>query len=133
MRCTCICFFFLLGRMAILNGLAFLIPLLCAFSWGEPAYLYFGPSMAVTLALGGLMMGFGRRHSKQLGVAGGAWYMVLVWVMLGGVGMLPYLFSGSLSVADAFLKVFRLIRRSACLALSGRPATYPVRWSCGTA
>lgn len=85
-------FFFLLGRMAILNGLAFLIPLLCAFSWGEPAYLYFGPSMAVTLVLGGLMMGFGRRHSKQLGVAGGAWYMVLVWVMLGGVGMLPYLF-----------------------------------------
>ena len=90
--------------MAILNGLAFLIPLLCAFSWGEPAYLYFGPSMAVTLALGGLMMGFGRRHSKQLGVAGGAWYMVLVWVMLGGVGMLPYLFSGSLSVADAFFE-----------------------------
>lgn len=97
-------FFFLLGRMAILNGLAFLIPLLCAFSWGEPAYLYFGPSTAVTLVLGGLMMGFGRRHSKQLGVAGGAWYMVLVWVMLGGVGMLPYLFSGALPVADAFFE-----------------------------
>lgn len=97
-------FFFLLGRMAILNGAAFLIPLLCAFSWGEPAYAYFGPSLVITLLLGGLMLGFGRRHSRQLGIAGGAWYMVLVWVMLGGIGMLPYLFSGTLSGADAFFE-----------------------------
>ena len=124
-------FFFLLGRMAILNGLAFFIPLLCSFSWGEPAYLYFGPSLAITLALGGLMMGIGRCHSKQLGVAGGAWYMVLVWIMLGAVGMLPYLFSGTLSVADAFfesISAYTTVGLSCVAGLAGNVPRSLVLW-----
>lgn len=96
--------FFLLGRMAILNGAAFLVPLLFAFSWGEPAYAYFGPSFLLTMALGGLLIWLGRNHSRHMGIASGAWYIFLVWIMLGCIGMLPYIFSGILSGSDAFFE-----------------------------
>ena len=114
-------FFFLLGRIAILNGLAFFVPLLASVWWGERGYVYFGPSIFITLGVGAAFIFFGRKHNKYLGVAGGAWYMVLVWVLLGIIGMLPYVLSGALAAADAFFEsvsAFTTVGLS-CLDYSG--------------
>ena len=126
-------FFFLLGRIAILNGLAFFVPLLASVWWGERGYVYFGPSIFITLGVGAAFVFFGRKHNKYLGVAGGAWYMVLVWALLGIIGMLPYVLSGALAAADAFFEsvsAFTTVGLS-CLDYSGGDFTFTPRSMAG--
>lgn len=97
-------FVFLLGRIALLNGMVMILPFLYSFFWQEEGYIYFGPSILIALGIGGLLIHAGRIHKRQMSAVEGAWYMVLVWLLLGGIGMLPYILSGWLSIADAFFE-----------------------------
>lgn len=97
-------FLFLLGRIALLNGIMLILPFLYSFFWQEEGYIYFGPSIMISLGIGGLLSYAGRCHKRQMSAVEGAWYMVLVWFLLGGIGMLPYILSGWLGVADAFFE-----------------------------
>lgn len=97
--------FFLLGRVALLNGLMLVIPLICAYIWQEAGgLLYFGPAIAATVGIGAVLSWLGRNHKRQLGVAEGAWYMACIWLLLGGIGMIPYILSGTLGGLDAFFE-----------------------------
>ncbi|WP_101913372.1 TrkH family potassium uptake protein [Megasphaera vaginalis (ex Bordigoni et al. 2020)] len=95
---------FLLGRIALLNGIVLLVPFAAALWWREPAVLYFGPSFLSAVALGLLFSYAGRRHKRQIGVGEGASYMVLVWILLGCIGMLPYCMAEELPWVDAFFE-----------------------------
>ena len=41
--------FYLVSRLALINGLALLIPLLAALWWGEAGLVYFAPALAAAL------------------------------------------------------------------------------------
>ncbi len=97
-------FLFVLGRMVMLNSLTFFLLFCSALWWNESVYWCFLPSMAAALVFGSLLTYWGRGHAKRFGIAEGAWYVVFVWVILGVFGMLPYIFAGILSGADAFFE-----------------------------
>ncbi|WP_308590689.1 potassium transporter TrkG [uncultured Megasphaera sp.] len=97
--------FYLIGCLAVGNGLVLLIPMAAALFWGEAGLRYFGPAAAAALLFGGYCLYRGRTHKRHLGAGEGAWYMVAVWVFLGLLGMIPYLMAGTFaSPADAFFE-----------------------------
>lgn len=104
--------FYLVGRLILVNGLSLIIPLTAGLLWGERGLLYFGPSLMAAVALSAFCLYRGRHHKRQVGAGEGAWYMVLVWLILSLLGMVPYVMAGVFtSPADAFLKVYRPLRR----------------------
>lgn len=112
--------FYLLGQILLLHGLVLLVPLLSAYWWGEPGLWYFGPALLAALGLGVLFRYHGRRHKRQLEAVEGAWYMVLLWPVLGFVGMIPYLMAGLFaSPVDAFLESVAAFTTTGISSLAG--------------
>lgn len=87
-------FWLLMGRMALIIGLFMLIPFLTAMLRQEiEAWLFLAPAAtAIILGLG--MERLGANHSRQLTTRESAMFMVLVWVLLGALGAMPYIISG---------------------------------------
>ena len=87
---------FLLGRVTLLGGIALLLPMALAIFWQEPEAVFFALPAAAAIGIGVLLAWLGRHHKHQLSVREGAAFMVLVWLVFGCVGMLPYGLSGTL-------------------------------------
>lgn len=97
--------FYLVGRLILINGLSLIIPLTAGLIWGEAGLLYFGPPLMASVAFSAYCLYRGRRHKRQVGAGEGAWYMVLVWIILSLLGMMPYVIAGVFSSpADAFFE-----------------------------
>lgn len=97
--------FYLVSRLALINGLALLIPLLAALWWGEAGLVYFAPALAAALLAAAFCRYRGRHHKRHLGPGEGAWYMVSAWFLLGLLGMIPYVMAGTFaSPVDAFFE-----------------------------
>ena len=97
--------FYLVSRLALINGLALLIPLLSALWWGEAGLVYFAPALAAALLAAAFCRYRGRHHKRHLGPGEGAWYMVSAWFLLGLLGMIPYVMAGTFaSPVDAFFE-----------------------------
>lgn len=97
-------YLFLLGRIALLNAAAFTLPLAGVFWWGEEDAAAFAVPLVLTLATGLGLCYAGRQHKKQLAVVEGAAYLLSVWLLLGIIGMLPYVAAGILTPVDAFFE-----------------------------
>ena len=97
--------FYLVSRLALINGLALIIPLLAALWWGEAGIVYFVPALAAALVVAAFCRYRGRHHKRHLGPGEGAWYMVAAWFLLGLLGMIPYVMAGIFSSpVDAFFE-----------------------------
>ena len=97
--------FYLISRLALLNGLSLLLPMLAAWWWGEAGVRYFAPALAAALIVAAFCQYRGRHHKRHLGPGEGAWYMVSAWVLLGLLGMVPYVMAGIFaSPVDAFFE-----------------------------
>ena len=97
--------FYLVSRLALINGLALVIPMLAAWWWGEAGLRYFAPALAAALMVAAFCQYRGRHHKRHLGPGEGAWYMVSAWVLLGLLGMIPYVMAGIFaSPVDAFFE-----------------------------
>lgn len=126
--------FYLVGRLILVNGLSLIIPLTAGLIWGERGILYFGPSLIAAVAFSAYCLYRGRHHKRQVGAGEGAWYMVLVWLILSLLGMVPYVMAGVFtSPADAFLKAYRLLRRRGRRSSRTAVPAYRRRSSYGTA
>lgn len=97
--------FYLVSRLALINGLALVIPMLAAWWWGEAGLRYFAPALAAALMVAAFCQYRGHHHKRHLGPGEGAWYMVSAWVLLGLLGMIPYVMAGIFaSPVDAFFE-----------------------------
>lgn len=97
--------FYLVSRLALINGLALIIPLLAALWWGEAGIVCFVPALAAALVVAAFCRYRGRHHKRHLGPGEGAWYMVAAWFLLGLLGMIPYVMAGIFaSPVDAFFE-----------------------------
>ena len=105
--------FYLVGRLILVNGLSLIIPLTAGLLWGERGLLYFGPSLMAAVALSAFCLYRGRHHKRQVGAGEGAWYMVLVWLILSLFGDGALCHGRCLYFAGRclFLKVYRPLRR----------------------
>ena len=108
-------FWVLMGRMAAVMGVALLIPMTAAWIWSEPEYRLFPLPAGIALLLGSFMMWLGRDHMRQLTIREGALFMVLVWPLMGIIGLLPYYLSGLLpDPASAFFESISSIESCIC-------------------
>jgi 4-amino-4-deoxy-L-arabinose transferase-like glycosyltransferase len=73
--------FYLVSRLALINGLALLIPLLSALWWGEAGLVYFAPALAAALLAAAFCRYRGRHHKRHLGPGGGG--------LVHGIGLVP--------------------------------------------
>jgi len=92
---------FILGRIALLAGVALLLPLGLAVAEQAPGQAAFAEAALLMLGLGLFLALAGRDHQRKVMVREGALLLLLVWLLLGITGMLPYLFDGRLNWLDA--------------------------------
>ena len=65
----------------------------------------FCSGLAAALMVAAFCQYRGRHHKRHLGPGEGAWYMVSAWVLLGLLGMIPYVMAGIFaSPVDAFFE-----------------------------
>lgn len=95
-------FFFLLGWMLCIDGIVFLFPVGISFFVGTEGL--FLPSFFAALVLSVGCIYYGRHHNKQCSVRESAWYMGVIWMVMTGLGMIPFFLTGQYSVGDAFFE-----------------------------
>ncbi len=83
-------------------GTALLLPVPVSALDGDGLSWAFVVSSAIMLSMGGFAVRSGREHPERLLVREGAWFLVGTWVLLTVTAALPYVFTGTLSLADAW-------------------------------
>ncbi len=93
---------YLLGWTAMVAGVSLLLPVPVSVSEGDGFCWAFVLSAAVLMLLGGWAARAGREHPERLLVREGACFLVGTWILLTVTASLPYLLTGTLSLADAW-------------------------------
>lgn len=93
---------YLLGWTAVAAGVSLLLPVPLSVADGDGFWRAFALSAALLLSLGGFAARAGREHPERLLVREGACFLVGTWILLTATAMLPYLLTGTLSLADAW-------------------------------
>ena len=119
-------FWLLMGRTVFSLGIALLVPFGAALAWREPEAWLFPLPAGFALFLGAAMMRMGHEPMRQLTVREGAFFMVLVWPVMGLIGLMPYHISGLLpDFSAAFFESISALTTTglSCLAFgrSGLP------------
>lgn len=83
-------------------GTALLLPVPVSALDGDGLSWAFVVSAAIMLSMGGFAMRSGREHPERLLVREGACFLVGTWILLTVTAALPYVFTGTLSLADAW-------------------------------
>ena len=83
-------------------GASLLLPVPVSVADNDGLYWAFVLSAAVLLSLGVCAIRAGREHPERVLVREGACFLVGTWILLTATAMLPYLLTGTLSVADAW-------------------------------
>ncbi len=83
-------------------GTALLLPVPVSALDGDGLSWAFVVSSAIMLSMGGFAVRSGREHPERLLVREGACFLVGTWILLTVTAALPYVFTGTLSLADAW-------------------------------
>ena len=83
-------------------GTALLLPVPVSALGGDGLSWAFVVSAAIMLSMGGFAVRSGREHPERLLVREGACFLVGTWILLTVTAALPYVFTGTLSLADAW-------------------------------
>ena len=93
-----------LGICALVEGTALLLPVLCAWNYGEDLSASFAALSALSFGLGGLLLHKGEGHRQRVDLREASTIMVLLWPSLALLGFLPFWATGWLGPMDAFLE-----------------------------
>lgn len=95
---------YVLGKLSLACALVLTAPLVIAFFKGEECLLAFIISIIVSIAVGGLLIGYGHSPQSALTDREGIAITALAWIMVTFLGMVPYASGGYLSVLDGVLE-----------------------------
>lgn len=113
----------LVGRMVVLFALLMAVPLGFALYTGDAAKSAFIASMAVTLAVGGLMSLATRSFRRELQPRDGFLLVGLTWMLLPAFGALPlWLAVPNLSVTDAYFEAMSGFTATGATVITGLDA-----------
>ena len=94
-----------LGVLLFVESALFLFCAGIAICYREADYIYFLYTMGINLVVGALLLAFSRNAEKHVTRRDGYCVVSLTWVLFTLFGMLPFIFSGSISsVTDAFFE-----------------------------
>ena len=95
----------ILGSLLIVESLFFILAIPVDLYYQENTYIHFLTSAFIALSLGTTGIILGRNARPTIGKREGSLIVTLTWIIFSAVGMLPYLFTGSIPrVADAFFE-----------------------------
>lgn len=95
----------ILGFLIFGEGIALLISLFVSLFFSSPDLSSFIITSAITLVIGGLLLGFTRNTVKDIGKREGFFIVAFSWVTFSFFGSLPYIISGSIpNFTDAFFE-----------------------------
>ena len=115
-----------LGRCALAEGGAALLPFLCGRSRGEDGVEVFVALVAVSFALGGVLIHLGEGHRQRVDLREASAVMVLLWPFLALLGFLPFYVSGWLGLVDSFMEAMSDLT-AVGVGLLPREAPYSLR------
>ena len=94
-----------MGLLLLFNGVFMLLAALVSALYSDGFTMQITFSGLTTIILGILMMYYTREHKKEIKKREGYMIVTLGWLSMSLVGMLPYLFTGTIpSVTDAFFE-----------------------------
>ncbi len=94
--------FFLLGRMALLEGCALLIAFLLAIFWQDEQPFAFGMPAALALFISFIFSKLSIGHRHSIAVTDGAVFLFTSWILNALLGAMPFFLTNELGAADAF-------------------------------
>lgn len=93
-----------IGKTVLLEGLMMLIPTIVALIYHE-SIISFLIAILIALAVGALLISYGKNSSERLSSRDGFVIVTMAWVVLSLIGALPFYLSGSIpSYIDAFFE-----------------------------
>ena len=96
--------FHVVGLLQVFVGLTMILPIFCAYYYGEPEITSLLWSMGITV-LGGALVWSLTRQEEDIRVREGFAIVTLGWVATAAFGTLPFLISGSIaSLTDAYFE-----------------------------
>lgn len=97
--------FRIIGALLLFEGFFMLTSVIIALIYKEDAIYSFFLSSSISFLVGGLFFFIGRNASPAIGKREGSVIVTSIWIFFSFFGLLPYLFSGSItSVADGFFE-----------------------------
>ena len=113
-------FWVLMGRTAYVFAPLYLIPFAYGFAHGEKGAGAFFALSVLTAILGIVFGNMGHSHMRQLSVLEGTMFILIVWPMLGLLGMLPFHLTGlRLSPVDTFVECISALTTTGTTVLGG--------------
>lgn len=97
--------FYITGEMILLEAALLVLPLIVSLIYGESCVISFVFSIAVALALGGIMMLIFKPSTTVIYSKEGFVIVALSWIFMSCIGALPFVFSGEIpSYVDALFE-----------------------------
>ena len=116
-----------LGRCALAEGGALLLPFLCGWAHGEDGMEVFAMLAAASFALGGVLIHFGEGHRQRVDLREASAIMVMLWPFLAILGFLPFCVAGWLGLVDSFLETMSDLT-AVSVGILPREAPYALRF-----
>ncbi len=93
------------GTLLLVTGFSMILPLICAFIYGDGDFLAILISATITLMLGAPLWWFFRKH-HDLSIKGGIFIATFGWILVSALSSLPFLIHGAIpSFTDAFFEM----------------------------
>ena len=93
------------GTLLMVTGISMVLPLICAWIYGEGDFFALLVSAVLILAIGAPLWWFFRKH-HNLGIKDGIFIAAFGWVVVSALSALPFMIHGSIpSFTDAFFEM----------------------------
>lgn len=108
------------SRIALVFGLAMLLPIGVSLSIGDGAHIAFDEALALTLLGGGLVMRATQRFRRELRANDGVLLVVMCWLLLPAIAAMPLMLGISgLRFTDAYFEAVSGLTATGATVLSG--------------
>ncbi|MBK1721509.1 potassium transporter Trk [Thiocystis violacea] len=114
-----------LGRLLIVFGLAYALPIACALVTGDGTLVTFFLSLAACLAAGAALILATRRYRAELKARDGFILVTLAWTLLAAIATVPLLLHQGLGFTDAFFETMSGMTTTGATVISGLDALPP--------
>ena len=108
------------SRIALVFGLALLLPIGVSFWIGDGALGAFDEALLGTLAIGGIVLRATQRYRRELRANDGVLLVVMCWLLLPGIAAVPLILGvPGLGVADAYFEAVSGLTATGATTISG--------------
>ena len=114
-----------LGRLLMVFGLTYALPIVCALVYRDGTLLTFVVSLAACLAVGGALTLATRRFQTELKSRDGFILVSLAWILISAIATVPLMLHQQLSFTDAFFEMMSGLTTTGATVMVGLDTLEP--------